>query len=226
MGSVRIAVISDERFFHDSFNRILTSVSALVVVPLDARLDAPQAILAAGLDVAVIDYRMKDALDLCRVIARASGPVVLVMQIPDDECVAAGALVAGARGIVHTSSPVDDAISAIVAVSKGQLWAASHVVDRWVRVQFASLAEARDTPAFDRALSSRELEVLRHAASGLANKEVAGRLSITEATVKVHLTHIFRKLGLRSRTELAAAYHGLRPFSATHEFSRRHDSIA
>ena len=52
-------------------------------------------------------------------------------------------------------------------------------------------------------------ESLRYAAAGLGNKEVASRLSISEATVKVHLTHIFQKLGLRGRGELAAAYHGL-----------------
>jgi len=58
-------------------------------------------------------------------------------------------------------------------------------------------------------LSSREKEVLRHAATGLSNKELAERLAISEATVKVHLTHIFQKLGVRGRAELAAVYHGL-----------------
>lgn len=224
MSSARIAVISDERFFHDSFNRILAGISSLVVVPLDARHETGHAILEARLDVAVIDYRMKDALGRCRAIVRASGPAVLVIQVPDD-AVAAVALIAGARGIVYTSSPVDDAISAILAVSKGQLWAPSHVVERWVSRQFALTRAGRDTAGADPQLSGRELEVLQHAATGLANKEVAVRLSISESTVKVHLTHIFRKLGLRSRTELAAAYHGLRPSAAPHEFSG-HDSIA
>ena len=49
----------------------------------------------------------------------------------------------------------------------------------------------------------------RYTAAGLSNKELADRLSISEATVKVHLTHIFRKLGVRSRGELAAAYFGV-----------------
>ena len=52
-------------------------------------------------------------------------------------------------------------------------------------------------------------EVFRYAAAGLGNKEVAGRLAISEATVKVHLTHIFQKLGVRGRAELAAAFHGV-----------------
>ena len=174
MASVRIAVISDERFFHDSFNRILTGVSSFVVVPLDKRRDAERAIVDACVDVAVIDYRMKDSLDLCRAIVRATGPAVLMLQVPADDCVAAAALTAGSRGIVYTSSPVDDAISAIAAVAKGQLWAASLVVERWMSVQFASQRARSDTAASDRRLSGRELEVLQHAAIGLANKEGRG----------------------------------------------------
>src|SRR5207245_250205 len=61
------------------------------------------------------------------------------------------------------------------------------------------------------ALSKRESQIFRHAAAGLSNKELAGRLSISEATVKAHLTSIFQKLGLRGRTGLAAAYHGIDP---------------
>ena len=63
----------------------------------------------------------------------------------------------------------------------------------------------------DRQLSRREREIFRQAASGLANKEVASRLAIGEATVKAHLTHIFQKLGVRGRAELAALYHGVTP---------------
>ena len=225
MSSVRIAVVSDERFLHDSFTRILTGVSSLVVVPIDASHDPAQAVLDAGIDVVMIDYRSKEALGICRAIVRARGPAVLVIRMLDDDGVAAGALNAGARGIVYASSPVDDALRAIEAVSQGQLWAASHVVDRWIRDRFLSQKARREPSPLDRRLSDRELEVLQHAVMGLANKEVAVRLAISESTVKVHLTHIFRKLGIRGRTELAAAYHGLLPFSVRGEFSRHH-SIA
>jgi len=60
-------------------------------------------------------------------------------------------------------------------------------------------------------LSRREREIFRHAASGLANKELATQFAIEEATVKAHLTRIFQKLGVRGRAELAAVYHGGQP---------------
>jgi DNA-binding CsgD family transcriptional regulator len=65
--------------------------------------------------------------------------------------------------------------------------------------------ESRDV--VDARLSRREREVLRHAATGISNKELAARLDISEATVKVHLTRIFQKLGISSRAALAATYH-------------------
>jgi DNA-binding CsgD family transcriptional regulator len=60
----------------------------------------------------------------------------------------------------------------------------------------------------ERQLSRREREIFREAATGLGNKELAARLDIGEATVKAHLTHIFQKLGVRGRAELAAVYYG------------------
>ena len=59
-------------------------------------------------------------------------------------------------------------------------------------------------------------EIVRLIATGLSNLEAAGRLRITEATVKAHLTHIFQKLMLRGRGQLAALYHrSFAPVSAT-----------
>ncbi len=79
----------------------------------------------------------------------------------------------------------------------------------WTRSKATTERPKPSEPDPDERLSGREREVYRHTAAGLSNKELADRLSISEATVKVHLTHIFRKLGVRSRGELAAAYFGI-----------------
>jgi DNA-binding NarL/FixJ family response regulator len=88
------------------------------------------------------------------------------------------------------------------------LWAAR----RWLNayVQKMSRVDSSTETDLARRLSRREREVFRYAATGMANKELAQRLAISEATVKVHLTRIFQKLGVSGRAELAAAYHGLR----------------
>jgi len=62
-------------------------------------------------------------------------------------------------------------------------------------------------------LSRREREVLHYAATGIRNKQLADQLAISEATVKAHLTHIFKKLGVGGRAELAAVYHDMQSSS-------------
>ncbi|HWK25834.1 MAG TPA: helix-turn-helix transcriptional regulator [Solirubrobacter sp.] len=70
-------------------------------------------------------------------------------------------------------------------------------------------AGTADVPARGRGLTARELEVARLAAAGATNAEISRALFVSVGTVKTHLTRVFSKLGLRSRTELAAYLHGV-----------------
>ena len=96
-------------------------------------------------------------------------------------------------------------------VQEGQIWVRRQVLEAWGR-HLADVARgSRTSESFlEQQLSGREKEIFHHAATGLSNKELAERLAISQGTVKAHLTSIFQKLGVRSRAELAAAYHGLR----------------
>ena len=118
---------------------------------------------------------------------------------------------AGARGIVYLTAPLADVAKAVDIVRQGLVWAPRYLVAAaWMQHLNAAPASTADIrTVFDERLSRREREVFCQAALGLGNKELADRLAISHATVKVHLTHIFQKLGLRNRAELAAAYHGI-----------------
>ena len=131
------------------------------------------------------------------------------MATRDDEAWAVEALVAGARGVLSRDARSEELIKAIRLVHEGQIWARRQTIEAWAERIIVGAPGAVRIAALEQGLSSREKEVLRHAATGLSNKELAERLAISEATVKVHLTHIFQKLGVRGRAELAAVYHGL-----------------
>jgi DNA-binding NarL/FixJ family response regulator len=194
---VRVVVVSDDALFREGLHRILTGITDLQVI------DSPDAA-----DVALVDSARDDALALCSVLTAA----VILVAAPLDETWARDALCAGAAGILtHQTSP-DELCRAIREVAAGSIWAPRRVLAASLR--HLARGERRGLhgqASLEARLSAREREVLRHAATGLGNKELAVRLAIGEATVKAHLTRIFRKLGARGRGELAAMYVGIAP---------------
>jgi DNA-binding NarL/FixJ family response regulator len=107
---------------------------------------------------------------------------------------------AGAVGFLRKTAPIDDVARAIRGAARGefQFSAAAAVL----------LAQEMQQPSEWEHLTPRELEILQLIADGLANKEIAWTLRITEKTVKSHVSTILGKLGLQSRTQ--AAMHGSR----------------
>lgn len=209
---VRISILSDDKILFDGLRRILSTDSSFTIVPVAEQRTTSNAVCAAGTDVLLVDTRIEDALDVCaRLTKDGAGTSVILMEVPDDDTSAINALSAGARGILQRSAESEDVARAIRVVFRGQVWAPRHViVAAWMRALKREPSERRTARVVkDARLTAREMQVLHCAAAGLGNKEVAKRLAITEATVKVHLTRIFQKLGLRGRARLAAAYHGI-----------------
>jgi len=208
MNTVRVAVLSDDRLFCEGLLRIIGDERFITVVGHGEEAALRPALRAAGPDVLLVDSRLAGALGLCAALKREGGPAIVLVAADDGDDWGMGALVAGARGILAKSARPEDLVKAVRVVHEGQIWARRHLMAEWM----AQVPEATTGPAGEGMigqLSQRESEVFRHAAAGLSNKELADHLAISQATVKAHLTSIFQKLGLRGRTGLAAAYHGL-----------------
>ena len=122
-------------------------------------------------------------------------PAVLVLTNYDTDGDILGAVEAGASGYLLKDAPPDELIAAIRAAAAGETALAPAIAGRLL----ARMREPRPT------LSRREVEVLQLVADGAANTEIAGRLYISDATVKSHLVHIYTKLGVSSRTAAVAA---------------------
>lgn len=201
---MNVAVRTDDGLFRDGVAGILRSDTRVTVVD-----DRDPARFAAP-DILLLDSRMPGALALCAQITAGGGPAVVFIAAPESDDWARDALAAGARGILTRTAHAENLITALEIVHSGQMWATRRVMAATIDHLSRAAVVARPARALlDDRLSEREREVLHHAATGLANKELADRLDISEATVKVHLTHIFQKLGVRGRAELVAAYHGV-----------------
>lgn len=153
-------------------------------------------------DVAVLDICMPDmgGLDIVREIRRAkltSRLVLFTATIRDEEMIEAIQL--KVNGIVLKNMASQFLVQCIRTVHGGGQWIERHATTRALDKMMQLEAGARELSTL---LTAREIELARMIARGLRNKEIAGRLFISEGTVKVHLNNIFKKLNVGSRTEL------------------------
>jgi DNA-binding NarL/FixJ family response regulator len=146
-------------------------------------------------DLVLLDLELPGTsglLCLDRIVAAHPQTTVIVWSERSDSEQIRTALHHGAHAYLVKSIDVTDLVSAIRQAVRGPAY---HAV---------GLAAIRADPAAaELGLTSRELAIVRAVAQGMSNRAIGGQLSVTEQTVKFHLTNIFRKLGLQNRTEVA-----------------------
>lgn len=204
---LRVAILSDDRLRAERWFRAVTSDPAIAATIVDA---GRAVMRSVAHEVAIVDAALPDALTLCADLTARTGAQVLMANLNDHDDSALDALAAGARGIVYAAAPPAELSRALHVLERRQMWAPRDlIVAAWTKARTEIAKHTENGAALAQRLSTREREVFRYAAAGMGNKELANRLAISEATVKVHLTHIFQKLGVRGRGELAAAFHGI-----------------
>jgi DNA-binding NarL/FixJ family response regulator len=177
----------------DSVGRYLAA-EGVAVVGAAANGNAAEAlVLEHRPDVALLDAAMPD-LSGVEVLRRTAYQVpetaIVLYTGSSDAALAREALDAGARGFVRKDAPLADVLRAINTVVAGGVY-----IDPCVA------GALRSAGSDERALSPRELDVLRLLAEGLRYAEIGKKLFISDETVRTHVQHATAKLGARSRTE-------------------------
>ena len=213
MQPINVLVVDDHEVVRSGLRAILEPEEDLRVVG-----DAGSAREAVGMvssvspDVVLMDVRMGEmsGIEACRLI-KSDHPqvhVLILTSFGEAEAVEAS-IVAGASGYLLKNTGRADLLKAIRAVAAGQNLLDPSVT-RPVMERLARLAAEEHGRALE-GISDREREVLALVAQGLTNKEIAGRLFISDNTARNHVSRILEKLGLARRSEAAAfaAQHGL-----------------
>jgi NarL family two-component system response regulator LiaR len=153
-------------------------------------------------DIVIMDIVMPklSGIEATRQIKQLKpSPAVMIFTAYGDMRYILGLLEAGACGYLLKSARGQEIAEAIRAVRSGESVLDPEVTHKLLQRVLKQGLEAKDSNQVE--LTTREIEVLRLAAKGMGNKDIAEQLFLSLRTVKVHLTNIFNKMGVNSRTE-------------------------
>jgi DNA-binding NarL/FixJ family response regulator len=197
---IRVLIADDHAVVREGTAELLERAGDIRVVAQAA--DGTEAVrLAAQLqpDVALLDLAMPgvDGREAAQRLKQVSPKTaVLALTAHDEEPYVMAMLEAGASGYLTKAARGREVIEAVRAAAAGEMVFSPAVA---ARVVGRALGRTKAQPSIS--LTGRELEVLRAAARGLGNKQIAVELGLSPRTVQTHLTSVFAKLGVGSRTE-------------------------
>jgi len=211
---IQVLIASDHPIFRDGLRQVLEAEAGFELLGRGCSgEDAMRAARKYKPDIVLLEVALASETDRERLQELATLPSVrtILLSAVIDKREILDLLRLGARGIVSKESPVEVLVRCMRSVMAGQYWVGRDSVKGIVQALQTLALEAQSEPGNHFGITSRELEVVAAVAGGRSNKVIAKKLSLSEQTVKHHLTSIFDKLGVSGRLELAvfAAHHGL-----------------
>ncbi len=200
--TIRLLIADDHEVVRQGLKCLMEGSEIKVVAEASTGQEAVQKALDDKPDVVLMDIRMTEGDGLAalgRIKIDMPELPVLILSTYDNPTYVARAVALGASGYLMKGSGRDKLLEAINKVAGGET--------AWTREELRRVTGALSTPRLaadvEAPLTQRESEVLRQLAYGLTNKEIAESLEISYETVKEHVQHILRKIGVTDRTQAA-----------------------
>jgi DNA-binding NarL/FixJ family response regulator len=200
--SIKILIADDHEVVRSGVTRLLTGTEIEVIAEAATGDEAVRLTAEHNPDIVLLDIRMPNGDGLAalgRIKLQRPDQRILVFSTYDNPTYVARAVALGANGFLLKGCTRDQLLAAIRKIASGE--------DAWTRDELRRVTGALATPRLasdvEAPLTQRESEVLRQLAFGLTNKEIAQALGISYETVKEHVQHILRKIGVTDRTQAA-----------------------
>ena len=203
---IRVLIVDDHALFRRGLQMVLEAEGDIEVIGEAS--DGQEAIERAELmtpDVVLMDVRMprSSGIEATGIIKNAlPSTKILMLTISDEEGDLYEAIKAGASGYLLKEISIEEVAGAVRSVHRGQSLISPSMASKLL-TEFASMVKRRDerSQVPGPRLTERELEVLKHVAKGMNNRDIGTELFISENTVKNHIRNILEKLHLHSRME-------------------------
>jgi DNA-binding NarL/FixJ family response regulator len=199
---IKLLVADDHEVVRSGLRNLLAGSDIQVDAEVATGNAAVKYTLEHDVDVVLMDTRMPDGDGLTalgRIKLDKPDQPILMLSAFDNPTYIARAVALGANGYLLKGCTRDELVAAITTVSTGE--------NAWTRDELRRVTGALATPRLaadvEVSLTQRESEVLKQLAFGLKNKEIGQALGISYETVKEHVQHIFRKIGVSDRTQAA-----------------------
>ncbi|MEG4842396.1 response regulator transcription factor [Microcoleus sp. B9-D4] len=213
---IRLLLVDDQQLICQGLKAMLSLESDLEVIGIAHNGKAAiEQVEALQPDVVLMDLKMPvmDGREATRLICQSfPNTSVLVLTTFDDDGYIVDAMRAGAKGYLLKDMPSEELAQAIRLVQSGYTQLAPGLMDKLITGFCAPPTTPTPTTQLSKLpalaqLTPREQEVLRLIGKGLANRDIAQQLFISEGTVKTHVTHLLNRLNLRNRSQLAIYAH-------------------
>src|SRR5271154_1736852 len=200
--SIKLLIADDHEVVRSGLKSLVAGTDIKVIAEAATGEAAVRLTLKHEPDVVLLDIRMPDGdglNSLGRIKLERPNMPVLILSTYDNPTYVARAVALGASGYLLKGTSRDKLLEAIRMAAQGQ--------SAWTRDELRRVTGALATPRLaadvEVPLTQRESEVLRQLAYGLTNKEIGQALGISYETVKEHVQHILRKIGVTDRTQAA-----------------------
>ena len=204
---ISVLIVDDQAMVRAGFRMLLEAEPDVQVIgEAEDGAVAVTAVRSLKPDVVLMDIQMPvmDGLEATRHIMAEQSKVptrVLILTTFERDEYIFESLRSGASGFILKNAPPEDLVNAIRVVAEGKALLAPSVTQRII-AEFAKKPVPKTYELEIKRLTEREIEVVRLVARGKTNEEIASNLSISEATVKTHVSNVLTKLDLRDRVQV------------------------